>query len=72
MGIVRDPNRLDSFYDTVKMVHKKYYPDLRFGQLMDSFRYWLEVKRSVDIFYAEEKQLMYLIVDFVSESKKDG
>ena len=31
---MRDPNRLDAFYDELKEIHKEYYPDWRFGQFM--------------------------------------
>ena len=29
---MRDPNRLDRFYDEVKKIHKISFPDWRFGQ----------------------------------------
>ena len=31
---MRNPDRLDEFYDRLKKVHKEKYPDLRFGQFM--------------------------------------
>ena len=31
---MRDPNRLDDFYDRLKKVHKECHSDLRFGQWM--------------------------------------
>ena len=31
---MRDPNRLDDFYDRLKKVHKERHSDLRFGQFM--------------------------------------
>ena len=33
----RDPERLDTFYDTLKEYHKKYFPDLRVGQFILNF-----------------------------------
>jgi len=31
---MRNPDRLDDFYDRLKKVHKELYSDLRFGQFM--------------------------------------
>ena len=31
---MRNPNRLDDFYDRLKKVHKERHNDLRFGQFM--------------------------------------
>ena len=36
---MRDPNRLDNFYTELCQIHKEYYPELRFGQLMSNFFY---------------------------------
>ena len=38
---MRDPNRLNSFYNTMKKIHRKTFPDWRFGQLMSNFFGWL-------------------------------
>jgi hypothetical protein len=34
---MRDPERLDAFYDKMKEIHKDYFPDWRFGQFMINF-----------------------------------
>lgn len=31
---MRDPKRLDDFYDRLKKVHQDSFPDLRFGQFV--------------------------------------
>lgn len=31
---MRNPNRLDSFYEEIKKIHQCNYPDLRFGQFV--------------------------------------
>ena len=31
---MRNPDRLDDFYERLKKVHKELYSDLRFGQFM--------------------------------------
>lgn len=33
----RYADRLDGFYDVLRDVHKKHFPDWRFGQLMTNF-----------------------------------
>jgi hypothetical protein len=34
---MRDPERLEKFYEEIKKIHKDYFPDWRFGQLMMNF-----------------------------------
>lgn len=46
---MRDPNRLDYFYDELKKLHKTYLADWRFGQLMYNF-----IANYGDPFYLEE------------------
>lgn len=46
---MRDPDRLDAFYDELKKIHKEYYPDWRFGQFMVNI-----IKILGDPFYWEE------------------
>ena len=58
---MRDPNRLDSFYDELKKIHKEYFPDLRFGQLMSNFFGWLASEKKVDLFFPEEEQMIKYI-----------
>ena len=55
---MRDPNRLDKFYDEMKELHKDNYPDIRFGQLILNFSSWLINEKSVDIFFPEEDKLL--------------
>ena len=38
---MRNPERLDSFYDELKRIHKEAFPDWRFGQLCSNFFGWL-------------------------------
>lgn len=46
---MRDPNRLDAFYDALRDFHKTYCPDWRFGQLIINF-----LSEYGDPFYWEE------------------
>lgn len=60
---MRDPNRLDSFYEKLKQIHKEKVPDWRFGQLISNFESWY----GKDIFYLEENQLMSKLNEFFKE-----
>ena len=55
---MRDPNRLDKFYDEMKEVHKKSFPDWRFGQLMSNFLGWLYSVKKRDPFFPEEEDMI--------------
>ena len=49
---MRNPDRLDNFYDEMKELHKKHYCDYRFGQLMSNFFSWLYNTYKVDLFFS--------------------
>ena len=57
---MRDPNRLDSFYEELKKKHKKICPDWRFGQLLYNFLSYI----GKDPFYIEEDKMLELLNDF--------
>lgn len=62
---MRDPNRLDDFYESLKKIHKEKVPDWRFGQLISNFELWY----GNDIFYLEENQFMNKFNAFFEEIK---
>lgn len=51
---MRNPNRLDAFYDELKRLHKENVPDWRFGQFLVNFLTWY----NRDPFYIEEDKMM--------------
>lgn len=54
---MRNPDRLDSLYDTFHKIHKEKFPDLRFGQLMSNFLGWcVSSGRCSDIFFPEDNK----------------
>lgn len=55
---MRNPNRLDKFYDEMKEIHKKSFPDWRFGQLMSNFFGWLMSEKKKDLFFPEEDDMI--------------
>ena len=52
---MRNPDRLDSFYDELKKIHKKSFPDMRFGQLCSNFFSWLASEKKVDFFSFQKR-----------------
>ena len=51
---MRDVKRLDNFYNELKQIHKTYFPDWRFGQLISNFLSYI----SKDCFYWEEDRFI--------------
>ena len=60
---VRNPNRLDDFYRGLAEIHKKEFPDWRFGQFCCNFLGWLASAKGKDPFFPEEKEM----IEFVRE-----
>lgn len=66
----RYADRLDGFYDVLKDVHKKYFPDWRFGQLMSNFFGWLFSEKGIDLFFPEEPQMLEFIKEYAQSHSK--
>lgn len=62
---MRSPMRLDSFYDELKQIHKTYFPDLRFMQLMINYLSWHKLHYDSDGFYCEEAETMKRMHEYV-------
>lgn len=58
--MARDPERLENFYEEVKCIHKRTFPDLRFGQFMCNFLGWVQAYKGDPFFPEEDKMLQYL------------
>ena len=63
---MRNPDRLDSFYEKLKEIHKTYFPDLRFGQLMMNFLGWVSYDKRCDPFFPEEPRMLEYLEEYVS------
>lgn len=61
---MRDKDRLDGFYEQVCDIHKRYFPDMRFGQLFSNITDWLWIYEAIDIFNLEEDQMVKRLKDF--------
>ena len=57
---MRDPKRLDSFYDRMKELHKT-VPDWRFGQLIYNF-----IRDIGDPFYIEDDKMISLLEEWLT------
>ena len=66
---MRDPKRLDKFYDELKKIHKKYFPDWRYGQLCSNFFGWLMGEKKMDLFFPEEDKMLEYFREYVGEIK---
>ena len=62
---MRDPRRLDDFYDRLKKIHQEKLPDWRFGQLMLNFLSAYMTSNRIDFFYCEDAQLIKELEEYV-------
>ena len=63
---MRDPKRLDKFYDRLKELHKKEVPDWRVGRLFINLYRWIEYEENIDMYFLEEDRLIELIEKFLT------
>lgn len=61
---MRPLERLDTFYDELKEIHKKHFPDWRFGQLCSNFFGWLYQEHKIDLFFPEEDEMLKYIKEY--------
>ena len=61
---MRDPNRLDKFFDEFKEIYKKKFPDWRFFQLMSNFMGWIYQEKKRDPWFYEEDRCLELFKEF--------
>lgn len=62
---MRDPKRLDDFYDRMKKIHQEKLPDWRFGQLMLNFLSMYMTGNETELFYMEDKELIKKLEEYV-------
>jgi len=65
---MRDPNRLDAFYNELAKVHKEHFPDWRFSQFIINFLAWYRG----DPFYLEEGRFLEQVHKYVREITSGG
>lgn len=64
---MRDINRLDKFYDELKEIHKKHFPDWRFGQFLVNVLADWQAKTKRDIFFLEEDEMIQIFRDYINK-----
>lgn len=61
---MRNPDRLDGFYDAIKAIHKEHFPDWRFGQFCSNFFVWLASEKRKDLFFPEEDEMLEYLKEY--------
>lgn len=64
---IRQVERLDTFYNELKEIHKKYFQDWRFGQFCSNFFGWLMAEKGVDLFFPEEDKMLEYIREYAAK-----
>ena len=65
---MRKVERLDKFYDELKEIHKKSFPDMRFGQLMMNFLGFVSSTKERDPFFPEDDEMIKLLKEYVNNT----
>ncbi len=66
MITIRKAERLDSFYEELKNIHKKSFPDMRFGQFILNALGWINSTKMRDPFFPEENEMLDLIKEYAN------
>lgn len=66
--VARKADRLDSFYEELKEIHKKSFPDMRFGQFALCFLGWISSTKKRDPFFPEENEMLDLIKEYANSN----
>lgn len=61
---MRNPNRLYDFYNELQKIHITFFPDWRFGQLIQNFTNWLMNEKGVDPFFPEESKMIEYLREY--------
>ena len=65
---MRKVERLDKFYDELKEIHKKSFPDMRFGQLMMNFLGFVNSTKKRDPFFPESEEMLELFKEYANSN----
>lgn len=68
---MRDPNRLNDFYNEVARLHSVHFPDWRAGQFWLNFLGWLNSEKKRDPFFSEESEMLKYLREFCGEENKE-
>lgn len=65
---MRDPKRLESFYDEIKKIHKESFPDMREGQFLLNVLGWIHSEKHRDPFFPETDELINLFKEYANSN----
>ena len=65
---MRNPERLDNFYNELKEIHKRSFPDMRFGQFMMNVLGWISSTKKRDPFFPEENEMLNLVKEYANSN----
>ena len=65
---MRDSDRLEEFYAALCEIHKRSFPDWRFGQLCVNFFAWLSGEKNVDLFFPEEDKMIEYFSEYANKT----
>lgn len=65
---MRNKERLDTFYDELKDIHKEGFPDMRFGQFMMNFLGFVQSEKKRDPFFPEEEEMMKYLKEYANKN----
>ena len=66
MRHIRNPERLENFYWELAQIHKKSFPDMRFGQFMMNALGFINSTKNRDPFFPEEDEMLDLIKEYAN------
>ena len=64
--MARDPERLYRFYSELTEIHRRSFPDWRFGQFMMNFLGWMQSNKNKDPFFPEEDKMLEYIKEYAN------
>lgn len=67
---IHKAERLDNFYEELKEIHKKSFPDMRFGQFMLNVLGWISSTKKRDPFFQEEDEMLDLIKQYANSNSE--
>ena len=65
---MRNKDRIPQFTKELEKVWMRYYPDLRFGQLMINFLNYVALEYKRDPFFPEEPEMLKYLKDYAKKS----
>lgn len=65
---MRDVYRLYKFYEELREIHMKYFPDWRFGQMIINVLADWQAKTKRDIFFIEEDEMIQIFREYTYEA----